>query len=170
MDMMKHNGGYGYGSKNREGESILDFVSAYDLVLPNTCFQKWDSHLVTFKNGRNLSQIDFFLVRRRDRRECKDCKVIPSGALTTQHRLLVLDLKIRQLKPKKNGVEKPKIRWWTLKGTKQEDFKNLTAVADIWGLNDDANSMWEAMESCIKRVAPSILGVSKGKGVAPRGA
>ncbi|XP_071724739.1 uncharacterized protein [Rutidosis leptorrhynchoides] len=47
-------GGYGYGSRNRDGESILDFVSAYDLVLPNTCFQKRDSHLVTFKNGRNL--------------------------------------------------------------------------------------------------------------------
>ncbi|XP_071723666.1 uncharacterized protein [Rutidosis leptorrhynchoides] len=88
-------GGYGYGSRNKEGESILDFASAYDLVIPNTCFQKRDSHLVTFKNGRNLSQIDFFLIWRRDRQECKDCKVIPGEALTTQHRLLVLDSKVK---------------------------------------------------------------------------
>ncbi|XP_071723602.1 uncharacterized protein [Rutidosis leptorrhynchoides] len=101
--------GYGYDSRNREGESILDFASAYGLVLSNTYFQKRDSHLVIFKNVRNLSQIDFFFVRKRDRRECNDCKTIPGEALTTQHWLLVLDLKIRQLKPKKNGVEKPKI-------------------------------------------------------------
>ncbi|XP_071724527.1 uncharacterized protein [Rutidosis leptorrhynchoides] len=156
-------GGYRYGSRNREGESIIDFTSAYDLALPNTCFQKRDSHLVTFKNGRNLSQIDFFLIRRRARRECKDCKAIPGETLTTQHRLLVLHMKIRKWKPKKNAVEKPKIRWWSLKGTKQEDFKNSMAAEAIWSLDDDTNAMWEAMESCIKRVVSSILGVSKGK-------
>ncbi|XP_071723505.1 uncharacterized protein [Rutidosis leptorrhynchoides] len=33
-------GGYGYGSRNREGESILDYAWAYDMVQPNACFQK----------------------------------------------------------------------------------------------------------------------------------
>ncbi|XP_071722016.1 uncharacterized protein [Rutidosis leptorrhynchoides] len=122
-------GGYGYGSRNREGESILDFASTYDL----------------------------------------DCKAIPGEALTTQHRLLGLDMRIRQWKPKKNAVKKPKIRWWSLKRPKQEDFKNSMAAKVIWSL-DDANTMWEAMESYIKRVASSTLGVSKGKGVTPRGA
>ncbi|XP_071722944.1 uncharacterized protein [Rutidosis leptorrhynchoides] len=162
-------GGYVYGSRNKEGESILDFASAYDLVIPNTCFQKRDSHLVTYKNGRNLSQIDFFLTRRRDRQECKDCKVIPGETLTTQHRLLVLDTKVRQWKQEKGRDDKPKIRWWSLKETKLEDFKKSMTGEDVWGLNEDVNSMWEAMERCVKRVASSMLGVSKGKGVVPRG-
>ncbi|XP_071722142.1 uncharacterized protein [Rutidosis leptorrhynchoides] len=79
-------------------------------------------------------------------------------------------MRIRQWKPNKNVIEKSKIRWWSLKGTKQEDFKNSMAADAIRSLEDVANAMWEAMESCIKRVASSTLGVSKGKGVAPRGA
>jgi hypothetical protein len=44
-------GGFGYGSRNQEGESILNFVLAYDLVIANTLFRKRFSHLVTFSSG-----------------------------------------------------------------------------------------------------------------------
>jgi hypothetical protein len=33
-------GGFGYGSRNQEGEDILDFVVAYNLVIANTFFRK----------------------------------------------------------------------------------------------------------------------------------
>jgi hypothetical protein len=33
-------GGFGYGSRNQEGESILNFVLAYDLIVANTLFRK----------------------------------------------------------------------------------------------------------------------------------
>jgi exonuclease III len=33
-------GGFGYGSKNQEGESILNFALAYDLFVTNTLFRK----------------------------------------------------------------------------------------------------------------------------------
>jgi len=35
---------------------------------------------------------------------CKDCKVIPSELLGTQHRLLVMDLRIKGLKAKKRSA------------------------------------------------------------------
>jgi hypothetical protein len=43
-------GGFGYGSRN-QGEGILNFVLAYDLIAANTLFQKRVSHLVTFNSG-----------------------------------------------------------------------------------------------------------------------
>jgi hypothetical protein len=68
--------GFGYGSRNQEGEGILNFALAYDLIVANTLFRKRVSHLVTFSSGQHCSQIDFILARREDRHACLDCKVI----------------------------------------------------------------------------------------------
>ena len=70
-------GGFGYGSRSQEGEDVLNFALAYDLLIANTVFKKRESHLVTFRSGQHSSQIDFILTRREDRRDCLDCKVIP---------------------------------------------------------------------------------------------
>ena len=55
-------GGHGFGDRNDEGESILDFAMAYDFVLVNTCFKKRLEHLITYKSGTHKSQIDFSLL------------------------------------------------------------------------------------------------------------
>jgi hypothetical protein len=68
--------GFGYGSRNQEGEGILNFALAYDLFVANTLFRKRVSHLVTFSSGQHYNQIDFILVRKEDRHACLDCKVI----------------------------------------------------------------------------------------------
>jgi hypothetical protein len=57
-------GGFGYGSRNQEGEDVLDFATAFDLMIANTFFRKRESHLVTFRSGHSSSQIDFVLTRR----------------------------------------------------------------------------------------------------------
>jgi hypothetical protein len=75
--------GFGYRSRNQEGEGILNFVIAYDLIVVNTLFRKRVSHLVTFSSGQHCSQINFILVRREDRHACLDCKVIPGECRTS---------------------------------------------------------------------------------------
>jgi hypothetical protein len=72
-----------YMSRNQEGEGILNFALAYDLIVANTLFRKRVSHLVTFSNGQHCSQIDFILARREDRHACLDCKVIPGVCRTS---------------------------------------------------------------------------------------
>ena len=88
-------GGFGYGSKNQEGEDILDFDVAYNLVIANTFFRKRDSHLVTFSSGHRSSQIDFVLIRREGKQACMDCKVIPGESVMPQHNLVVADFCFR---------------------------------------------------------------------------
>ena len=43
--------GFGYGSRSQEGEDVLNFALAYDLLIANTLFKKRESHLVTFHSG-----------------------------------------------------------------------------------------------------------------------
>jgi len=68
---------------------------AYDLSIVNSYFRKREEHLVTFKSGSARTQIDYFLMRANSRRWGRDYKVLPGECLTTQHRLLVLEVEIR---------------------------------------------------------------------------
>ncbi|KAL4201431.1 hypothetical protein AMTRI_Chr02g258670 [Amborella trichopoda] len=72
------------------GETILDFAMAYDLAIVNNYFKKRDEHLITYKTETHNSQIGLFLVKKKDRSSCKDCKIMPGESLTTQHRLVVM--------------------------------------------------------------------------------
>ena len=49
---------------NLEGERILEFAVAHNLVVSNSLFTKRESHLVTYHSGKNQSQIDYILVKR----------------------------------------------------------------------------------------------------------
>ena len=43
--------GYGRAEPDVEGERILTYALAFNLLLGNTCFKKCDSHLITYKSG-----------------------------------------------------------------------------------------------------------------------
>ena len=49
--------GYGRSEPDVEGERILEYALAFDLLLGNTCFKKRDSHLITYKSGNAATQI-----------------------------------------------------------------------------------------------------------------
>ena len=107
-------GGHGYGIRNKEGENILEFAVAHNLVVGNSCFTKKDSHLITYQSGGNSSQIDYVLVRKSDLKLVRDIKVIPGEEVLTQHRMLVSDMIWKFTKPKKK-IFTPKLRTWKLK-------------------------------------------------------
>jgi hypothetical protein len=86
-------GGFRYGSRNQEGEGILNFALAYDLIVANILFRKRVSHLVTFSSGQHYSQIDFILTKREDKHACLDCKVIPVECVVPQYKLVVADFR-----------------------------------------------------------------------------
>jgi hypothetical protein len=45
-------GGFGYVSRNQEGEDVLNFALAYELLIAKT-FRKRESHIVTFCSGQH---------------------------------------------------------------------------------------------------------------------
>jgi len=106
--------GFGYGERNNEGVSMLDFAVTDDLLVANSFFKKKKDNLVTFRSGHIKNQIDYFLIRADSRRLCKDCKMIPSECLETQHRLLVLDVELKCSKWKRRSVGELRVKWWNL--------------------------------------------------------
>ncbi|KAG5576479.1 hypothetical protein H5410_056613 [Solanum commersonii] len=147
-------GGFGFGERNGGGTSLLNFAKAFELVIANSCFPKKENHLVTFRSSVAKTQIDYFLLRKSDRGLCKDCKVIPSENLTTQHKLLVMDLEIMRARRKKIASDRPRIKWGGL----------TPALSREMGENGsgDADAMWNKAANCIREVASKVLGVSRG--------
>ena len=50
--------GYDYGFRKKEGEHVLKFIVAHNLVVGNLYFTKKDNHLITYQSGGISSQID----------------------------------------------------------------------------------------------------------------
>ena len=68
---------YGRPDPDVEGERILEYALAFNLLLGKPCFKKRDSHLITYKSRNIATQIDFILFRRTMRKLVTDVKVIP---------------------------------------------------------------------------------------------
>ncbi|GJT04492.1 ribonuclease H-like domain-containing protein [Tanacetum coccineum] len=116
---------FGYGVRNEEGQTILDFefTAAHDLVVVNSFFNKRDAHLITYHSGDHDTQIDCMLVRRGDLRVCKDCKVFPGEVCLSQHRFLALDIHIKRRPRSTKMTVKPRILWKSLYGEASEVFR-----------------------------------------------
>ena len=129
-------GGKGYGQRTREGENILESTESLDLTLVNTFFNKKEEPLITYKSGGNSSQIDFFMTRRVDLKEMRDCKVIPGEEVVSQHRLLCAVLRTKEAKLRRNREKR--IQIWTMKGEKVMEYRDK--VEEEYQLEADTNA------------------------------
>ncbi|XP_019237560.1 PREDICTED: craniofacial development protein 2-like [Nicotiana attenuata] len=107
-------GRFNFGDRNESGTSLLDIAKAFDLIVANSCFQKREDHLIMFRSMVAKTQIDYLLYRKSYRGLCIDCKVIPSEWLSTQHRLLKIDLEIKRERKRRAVYCQSKIKWGAL--------------------------------------------------------
>ena len=59
-----------------EGELLLEFACAMDLVIANTMFNKGEEKKITYESGGCITLVDYILVRESDRAKLKEVKVI----------------------------------------------------------------------------------------------
>ena len=135
-------GGFGYGNRNQEGEEVLDFAIAFDLMIANIFFRKRQSHLVTFNSGQYFSQIDFALTRRKDKRPCVDCKVIPGECVVAQHKLVVADFGFLVQARGNKQARVARTKWWKLEGEASKVFEEKVIEEGPWNDEGNANNMW----------------------------
>lgn len=107
------------------------------------------------------TQIDYLLLRKEDRGLCKDCKVIQRENLTTQHKLLVIDLKIKRGRRKKNHYVRPRTKWGSLTPALSREFGEKLMEIGAWRNKGDENNIWTKTTSCIREAAKEVLGVSR---------
>jgi len=68
-----------------------------------------------------------------------DCKVIPGESVLTQHRLLILDIRIRRRFRNIKRKLDLKIKWWRLKGSNLGVFVYRVVHEADWKAQDDPN-------------------------------
>jgi hypothetical protein len=144
-------GGHGYGKPepNVEGERILEFALANDLILGNTCFKKPDKHLITYRSGDAATQIDFILFRKSMRNLVLDVKVIPGEEIALQHQLLVCDINL-QVPPRRKHQTAPRLKLWKLKNAStsasfHEAF-NMHVSASAYDPDATSDVIWSTLK------------------------
>jgi hypothetical protein len=109
-----------------------------------------------------LSQIDFILARRDDRRACFDCKVLPGECVVPQHKLVVADFRFRVCVHRNKRAKIARTKWWKLRGEAAQTFKERMLDEGPWEEGEDADNMWLKMTTCVRKVASEVFGVSRG--------
>ncbi|XP_075085134.1 uncharacterized protein LOC142168355 [Nicotiana tabacum] len=155
-------GCFGLRDRNGGGTSLLEYAKAFDLVIVNSCFPKKAEHLITFQSMVAKTQNDYFLLRKCDGGLCRDCKVIPSENLTTQHRILVMDLEINWKRRKRAIPGQSRIRWGALTKDKDQELGERLLAIRAWRSCGDVSCMWTTTTNCIRKAAREVLEVSKG--------
>ena len=144
-------GSFGFGSRNREGERILEFSLAMDMVVCNTLFKKRDSHLITYSSGGTNTQIDYILTKTRDKKLVCDIKVIPGEEVFTQHKLVLCDLKLSSSSTKKKP-HTPKLKVWKL-----EDKHLRSNFAEVFSKKVDRLAPTHTVEDSWLRIKDLLL-------------
>ena len=158
-------GGHGFGERNLEGERILEFGEATEMLVANSFFRKRDSHLITYQSGSATTQVDYIMVKQRDLKLIKDVKVIPSEECVPQHKLLVCDLRIRASKSKPKSFT-PKRRVWKLKDEScKEAFSSAVdaAIQEPAGKDTkpDVEELWSSLKDALLKACENVCGWSK---------
>ena len=162
-ELERIHGGWGIGERSGDGERVIDFALGSDLTIANTFFQKMPQQYITYKSEPRGSQIDFLLCRRDHLGEVENCKVVNRESVSAQHRLVILDCKVKCAKRRKLQSI-PKIKWWKLK---EEDLKMQfkERVINEIASKENANKWWEVNSEIITQVGEELLGKTSGKGV-----
>lgn len=145
---------------NDDGEQILEFAEAHDLMVANTYFKKQPSHLIMYKSRNDITQIDYWLLWKTDLHLITNSKVIPLNPMAPQHQLLIMDacININQWQvPRTTGP--PKIKWWQISVAKRELSDTIAGLAI--DPNQPANDMWNHVMDQLQEAASSVLGMMK---------
>ena len=156
-------GGQAIGKRNTEGERVLEFAFANELVVGNTWFKKKPEHLVTYQSGNAATQIDFILCRRSFRKQVSNVKVILGEEIAPQHRLLVGDFRV-SVPPQPKRKFMPRIKVWKLRDPEKqaelsEVFKAKTQDSEL-SQTSSVDVRWTSLKDKLLQATKQVCGVS----------
>ena len=158
-------GGFGFGSRNVEGEMLLEFADAWNLAVTNTWFKKDIGRLITYESGGNKTVVDYILIRKVERKLVRNVNVIPGEACLQQHKLLVCMLNLRENVRRRKEIFVSRCKIWKLKEERfREEYRqrvqNRARMFRRGGGGVDV--LWEGLKECLVTEAEEVCGMTKG--------
>src|SRR4029077_17641644 len=156
-----------YGTRNAEGEMILEFAVAMDLVISSTFFVKEESKTLTYESGGCRSAIDFVLIRKREQSTVKDLKEINGEEILPQHKLLICKVVIDESVKRKDDRTIPKTMLWKLKKCDVKEKFRLEVERNVAGKVDEETAsveeIWKCLKDSMTEAANNVCEKTKGK-------
>ena len=91
----------GWGTRHREGQELVEMLRRNGLAVAGTFFQKKQSHKITYRSGRHNTELGLLVVRQQQPRRVKDCKALAGEYVTTQHKPVVFEVRMKKWKEKR---------------------------------------------------------------------
>ena len=150
---------HGFGRRNLEGQTVVDFAKRWELIVSNTMFVKRSMQKITYSSGGNNTQVDYILVRRRRMKEVWDTKVIMGESVAKQHRLVVSKM-VMWTKWRKTTRPEKRTKWWKLREKEiQNQFREKVLESGIM----ESKGGYKAVANGIRDTARELLGAASGK-------
>ena len=159
-------GVHGVGRMNEAGADLLSFCALNDLTIMNTCFEKKDIHKFTWQHpgSKQWHCIDYVIMRRWQRRLCRDVGVIRSADCWTDHKLLRVKISIKvPAKPSASKI-RPRFAVSSLRDPKvRERYGNavLREVTQNWRQEASGERKWTVIKEGLNKAAEDVLGQEK---------
>ena len=69
-------GKYGWGTRNREGQALVELMARNGLAFVGSFFQKRGRHKITYRSGHHKTELDLVLIRKQQLCRIKGSKAI----------------------------------------------------------------------------------------------
>ena len=161
-------GPFGLGSRNENGQYVVDFCTRHKLHVTNTWFQQKISaqHTWVSPDGVTKNQIDYVLVDKRFRQGVRNSKSMPGADCGSDHNPVIATIKIKLRKMRRT---KPTTKWnldklknpqnrceYQNKLNKQLKDRNIRDINEI-------DQVWDTLKECIEEIAEEICGKEQHK-------
>ena len=75
------------------------------MAVAGTFFQT-ESHKITYRGGRHKTELDILVVRQQQLRRVKDCKALAGEYVTTQHKPVVFEARMKEVEGEEDNGTK----------------------------------------------------------------
>ena len=163
-------GHFGIGTRNENGEHLLEFCSNNDMVVGGTLFQHKNIHKYTWTtpNGQTRNMIDHIMINRKWVKSMQDCRSYRGADIFSDHELVISKIKLklkRTGQDKKNQIgrqyDSSRLKDPVIKNEFVLKLRNRFQVLE--DLNDEAETenTWTSIKDKFLTTAKEILGHKK---------
>ena len=163
----------GLGSKNENGDRLIDFCVRQGIVIGGTIFPHKDIHKATWisPDGRTKNQIDHVCISKKFRRSLLDVRVMRGADADTDHYLVTAKLQLKLKKIQKPKQTRIKFDTKKLKNERIRQEFSLTLRNRFNILQEEAeddqneelniNESWNKIKQVFNNTSKEILGPNR---------